>query len=146
MGGGSAWALLAYPVYAVIAGGVLFMLWRTIPAGLRWPVLAYVVCLASMAAQAAATWWGARGTEEAGRARQLAIGGALFVVSDALLAVNRFAMPLPMSGLADPVDLLDRPVVHRVVAGAVGAPPVRPGLARPSPRHVLTAAAPLTSP
>jgi uncharacterized membrane protein YhhN len=29
----------------------------------------------------------------------LALGGALFVLSDALLAINRFAAPLPLSGL-----------------------------------------------
>jgi hypothetical protein len=29
----------------------------------------------------------------------LALGGALFLCSDALLATNRFATPLPLSGL-----------------------------------------------
>ena len=33
------------------------------------------------------------------RARGLMIGGALFMVSDTVLAVNRFALPLPAAGL-----------------------------------------------
>jgi uncharacterized membrane protein YhhN len=57
-------------------------------------VLAYVVCLAAMAAQAAVLW-------RAGvpRGAGLALGGALFVASDALLATNKFAGPLPMASL-----------------------------------------------
>lgn len=90
---------LPFVVYALVAGGVLFLLWRTLPSALRWPVLVYVVFLASMAAQAAAVWRASRGTEHAGRAAALAVGGALFVLSDALLAINRFGMPLPLSGL-----------------------------------------------
>jgi len=50
----------------------------------------YVVCLVSMAAQAAVLW---RTSVE--RAGVLALGGALFVASDALLATNRFAAALP---------------------------------------------------
>jgi uncharacterized membrane protein YhhN len=58
------------------------------------PVVAYVVCLASMAAQAAVLW-------RAGvpRGRVLALGGALFMASDALLATNKFAGPLPLASL-----------------------------------------------
>ncbi len=33
------------------------------------------------------------------RARGLMIGGALFMASDTVLAVNRFAMPIPAAGL-----------------------------------------------
>jgi uncharacterized membrane protein YhhN len=54
-------------------------------------VLAYVAVLASMAAFA----FGARGAG----GRRLAIGGALFVLSDSLLAWDRFAAPLPFVSL-----------------------------------------------
>jgi uncharacterized membrane protein YhhN len=62
-------------------------------------VVAYVIALAVMAAQAAVVGIAARGTPEAARARGLAIGGALFMTSDALLAINKFAMPLPAASL-----------------------------------------------
>ena len=52
-----------------------------------------------MAAQAAAVWLAARGTADAVLARSAAIGGALFVASDALLATNKFAGPLPLASL-----------------------------------------------
>jgi hypothetical protein len=52
-----------------------------------------------MAAQATAVWRGARGAEGEPRARWLAVGGALFVTSDALLAVDRFMAPLAAGSL-----------------------------------------------
>jgi uncharacterized membrane protein YhhN len=85
---------LPFIVYASVAGAMLVWLWPGVPGALRLPVLAYVVCLTSVAAQAAVLW---RAGEP--RAGVLALGGALFVVSDALLAANKFAAPLPMSGL-----------------------------------------------
>ncbi len=33
------------------------------------------------------------------RARCAALGGALFMVSDSLLAINKFAVPLPLASL-----------------------------------------------
>ncbi|MBK7263216.1 MAG: lysoplasmalogenase [Rubrivivax sp.] len=85
-----------FVVYAVVAGGVLTVLWPGVPSPLRGPVLAYVLCLSAMAAQAGVLWRAAP-TDPA--ARRMALGGALFVVSDALLAVNRFAVPLPLASL-----------------------------------------------
>lgn len=90
---------LAFAGYAAVAGGVLSQLWPSVPAALRAPVVAYVVALAVMAAQAAVVGLAARGTPEAARARGLAIGGALFMASDALLAINKFASPLPAASL-----------------------------------------------
>jgi uncharacterized membrane protein YhhN len=94
----AAWPL-AFVAYALVAGGVLWLLWPGVPAALRPPVAAYVLCLASMAAQALVLWHAARGSPGAARARTLALGGALFVCSDALLATNKFAMPLPLASL-----------------------------------------------
>ncbi|NRF69688.1 lysoplasmalogenase [Aquincola sp. S2] len=89
----------AFIAYAVVAGGLLALLWSGVPAALRLPVVAYVVCLASMAAQAAVAWWMQRGSVNASRARLAAIGGALFVFSDAIIAIDRFAQPLPAASL-----------------------------------------------
>ncbi|MFN7726017.1 MAG: lysoplasmalogenase [Rubrivivax sp.] len=83
------WPFLAF---AAVAGTVLHHLWPGVPAALRGPVVVYVLALASMAAQAAVLW--RLGQPRAG---VLALGGALFVASDALLATNKFAGPLPFS-------------------------------------------------
>ena len=88
-----------FALYGAVAVVILWQLWPGVPAALRLPVLAYVVCLASMAAQAAVRGWLARGTPGQGRGVVLALGGALFMSSDALLATDRFAAPLPLAGL-----------------------------------------------
>lgn len=90
---------LPFVLYAAIVALMLSILWPGIPAALRVPVLAYVVCLASMAAQASAWWRAARGTQAAHVSRYAALGGLLFVLSDTLLALNKFAAPLPRSAL-----------------------------------------------
>lgn len=82
----------SFVFYALLAGGILMQLWPGVPAELRPPVIAYVLCLAAMGAQAAVL----------GRRRGawgLALGGLLFVLSDALLATNKFAGPLPLASL-----------------------------------------------
>lgn len=84
----------AFAGYAGAAGLILSQLWPGVPGALRAPVIAYVLCLASMAAQAAVLW--RRGEP---RGLVLALGGALFVASDALLATNQFAGPLPLANL-----------------------------------------------
>jgi uncharacterized membrane protein YhhN len=90
---------MPFALYGVLAAVILWKLWPGVPSGLRMPVLAYVVCLASMAAQAAVLGLMARGTACQHDAVVLATGGALFLASDALLATNKFAGPLPLSGL-----------------------------------------------
>ena len=83
-------APLPFLLYAAVTLAILWLLWPGVPPALRLPVVAYVICLATMAAQAAVSW----------RVAPLAaIGGALFVCSDALLAINKFMLPLPASGL-----------------------------------------------
>lgn len=86
---------LAFAVYAVVAGALLARLWPGVPTALHGAVIAYVLCLAAMAAQSAAR---ARLRREP-LAWRAAAGGALFVASDALLAFDRFATPLPMASL-----------------------------------------------
>jgi len=90
---------LPFVLYGVLAALILWQLWPGVPSGLRLPVLAYVACLASMAAQAALLGWQSLGTPRQSAGVVLALGGALFLCSDALLAANRFAAPLPMASL-----------------------------------------------
>ncbi len=85
---------LPFVAYAGLAAAILSLLWPGVPAPLRIPVLAYVACLAAMAAQAAVLW-----RSGAERGAVLALGGGLFMVSDALLATNKFAGPLPLASL-----------------------------------------------
>lgn len=92
---------LVFVAYAAVAALILSQLWPGVPSALRLPVLAYVACLATMAAQAAA-WWrssAGMGALDVPLARAAAAGGALFMVSDSLLAINKFALPLPLSSL-----------------------------------------------
>ena len=84
----------AFVVYALVAAAILWRLWPGVPGALRVPVLAYVACLGAMAAQAAVLW-----RSGVPRGAVLALGGALFLCSDALLAFNKFAQPLPLASL-----------------------------------------------
>lgn len=87
------WPFLAY---AVLAGAVLWVLWPHLPGELRVPVVVYVIVLAAMAAQAAAVWWRLRDAASA----LAAWGGLSFVVSDATLAIDRFASPFAAASAA----------------------------------------------
>lgn len=88
-----------FVLYAAVAAGIVSLLWESIPPALKWPVLAYVLCIAAMAAQAAVWWSTARGTADAALARHAAIGGLLFLASDSLLAFNKFDAPIPLAPL-----------------------------------------------
>ena len=88
-----------FVIYGVVAALILSQLWSGVPGALRVPVLGYVVCLATMAAQAAVWWRTAVGSDYERLARVAAIGGLLFMASDSLLAINKFALPLPFASL-----------------------------------------------
>ena len=64
-----------------------------LPTGLRVPVAAYVAVIALMAAQAIGRATVMRDTT----AWTVAVGAAFFMLSDSLLATNKFAMPLPLA-------------------------------------------------
>jgi uncharacterized membrane protein YhhN len=85
-----------FAVYALVAGGVLSQLWPGLPEALRVPVVAYVAVLAAMAAQALVVWWRHRD----GASRSAAWGGAFFVLSDALLAWDRFLVHFAAASVA----------------------------------------------
>jgi len=76
--------------YVLIAGGVLVYLWPHVPAALKAPVTVYVIALAAMASQAACAFHARPGAAT----RSAAWGGLLFVASDAMLAIDKFASPI----------------------------------------------------
>lgn len=80
----------------LIGGGMYAVLWfGGLPVALRAPVAAYVVVIGLMAAQAI----GRATVVRDGVAWGVALGAGLFMVSDTLLAVNRFVSPLPLAQL-----------------------------------------------
>lgn len=86
------WPWLAY---ALLASAVLALLWPKLPDVLRVPVVVYVIALAAMAAQSAAV-----AVDRLTPATlAAACGGFSFVVSDALLAIDRFHTPLRAAAL-----------------------------------------------
>lgn len=90
--GGLAWPLALLPALGMVllAGGNLLALWPHLPADMQLPVSVYVVLIGLMACLALTRW--RRRLPGGG----LTAGGALlFVLSDSLLAWDRFAGPLP---------------------------------------------------
>ena len=87
----------AFGVWAIVAASVLASLWAGVPADMRAPVAVYVAALSAMAAQASSVWLARRGRPDAAKWRTVAIGAALFVLSDAILATDKFVggVPLP---------------------------------------------------
>lgn len=85
------WPFVGYAGLAALLIGLL--LWPGLPADLRVPVLVYVAVLVAMAGQGAA-WWLQVRSRAAGFA---ALGGAAFLVSDSLIALDRFAGGLPLA-------------------------------------------------
>jgi uncharacterized membrane protein YhhN len=74
----------------------LYLLWNSIAAALRVPVIVYVAVLASMGGQALGR---ARTRAWHGSARRAAVGAMLFMLSDTLLAWNRFHAAIPLASL-----------------------------------------------
>jgi uncharacterized membrane protein YhhN len=79
----------------------LWLLWDSIAVPLRLPVIVYVTVLASMGGQALvrARVFTRRGDAQADSARRAALGAMLFMLSDSLLAWNRFHAAIPLSSL-----------------------------------------------
>jgi uncharacterized membrane protein YhhN len=73
----------------------LLVLWPGIGKALQLPVLAYMLCLVCMSAQAVSRAI-SLGTP---RGRLAAFGGIAFLVSDTTLAYNKFHAPIPASAL-----------------------------------------------
>ena len=94
--GDSRFAVPAWPLLACLAYGIanLVALWGAIAAPLRVPVVVYVAVLCSMAGQALA-----RALRGDAPARLAARGALLFMLSDSVLAWDRFRGPLPLASL-----------------------------------------------
>jgi Predicted membrane protein len=86
------WLLASFAYGAVN----LYLLWDSIGAALRVPVIVYVVVLAGMGGQALGRARTFAGHVSAHRA---AVGALLFMLSDTLLAWNRFHTALPLADL-----------------------------------------------
>ncbi|OOG40131.1 lysoplasmalogenase [Rhodanobacter sp. C06] len=96
--GDSRFAAPAWPLVACLAWGAanLALLWNAIDASLRVPVIVYVAVLATMGGQA----WARMRMRRADAAAQLAARGALvFMLSDSVLAWDRFRGPVPLASL-----------------------------------------------
>jgi alkylglycerol monooxygenase len=87
--------LSVWCLFFLFAASCYFLLFAWLPSGLRIPVAIYTVFLVSMAAQAMGRYLKLRTTS----ARFAAIGALLFVLSDSLLAFDRFYKPLPLAPL-----------------------------------------------
>jgi uncharacterized membrane protein YhhN len=81
---------LALVALAAVGAAILSFLWSGLAPTLKAPVIAYVVVLVAMAAQAVSRWQ----VHPDPRTRAVAVGGVLFLVSDALLAIDRFRAPI----------------------------------------------------
>lgn len=93
--------LFAAALLAVFAGINLAGLWPLLPNDLRIPVVVYVVVLALMATLALARAWtnNAATPSAPTSARWAATGAVLFVISDSVLAWDRFGGGLPAATL-----------------------------------------------
>ncbi len=99
-GSGAKARAVAFVVVAAVAGGNLAVLLPRVDEALRIPVLAYVAVLATMAGFALARIWTPAVAQALPRsARLAAIGAILFLVSDSLLAWDRFAGGVPARAL-----------------------------------------------
>lgn len=81
----------------LVAAANLALLWPSIPPALRVPVAVYALVLSSMGAQALGRAWTHAGSALAQPSRRAAIGAVLFMLSDSLLAWNRFHGALPLA-------------------------------------------------
>jgi|CXWK01.1.fsa_nt_gi uncharacterized membrane protein YhhN len=81
--------MLFWLPYFAAGGVVAALIWPGLKPALRGPVLVYVVVIAIMASQATERWY-ALGS---GTALAAAMGAGLFVVSDGVLAIDRFRQP-----------------------------------------------------
>jgi uncharacterized membrane protein YhhN len=90
---------LAWLASLLIGGLNLGLLWPSIPAALHPAVAVYGSVLSVMGGQAIGRAWFHSADALALPARRAAVGAALFMLSDSLLAWNRFHAPLPWSTL-----------------------------------------------
>lgn len=81
--------LLLWLPFFVAGGMVVALVWPGLKPALRGPVVVYVIVIAAMAGQATGRWY----VSGSMVALAAAVGAGLFVVSDAVLAIDRFRWP-----------------------------------------------------
>jgi uncharacterized membrane protein YhhN len=87
--------LSLFSLFLLFAVSCYFLLFSRLPSELHLPVAIYAILLVFMAAQAVGRYLKLRTAP----AQFAAIGGLLFVLSDSLLAFDRFYKPLPLAPL-----------------------------------------------
>lgn len=103
-------------LYLLFAVFFNFLLFSRLPAGLRFPVAVYSIFLMSMAAQA----MGRSLLLRTSVARLAAIGALLFVLSDSLLAFDRFYAPFRLAPL---LILVPYYAAQWLIASSTDVPP-----------------------
>jgi uncharacterized membrane protein YhhN len=104
-------------LYLLFAALCNFLLFSRLPAALRFPVAVYSIFLLSMAAQA----MGRSLLLRTSLARLAALGALLFVLSDALLAFDRFCQPLQLAPL---LILVPYYAAQWLIASSTDVPPL----------------------
>lgn len=79
--------------------GLVYILWPHLPADMRIPVIAYASVIATMAVLAVSLRTDAAAGVTTAAARNAALGALVFVISDSILAIDRFRSPLPLGKL-----------------------------------------------
>lgn len=85
----------AFAVVGLVIGVILAALWPRLPRGMRPALLIYGAVLGAMAAQAVTQ----AAVQPSAAAAAAAIGGILFIASDATLVTARFARPFRLAPL-----------------------------------------------
>lgn len=81
-------------LFALLTSGFLVFLYPSVPAGLRVPVVAYCVVITLMGIFAAS-----RHTSSGASYRYVLAGAVLFIISDSMIAVNKFYADIPKDAL-----------------------------------------------
>ena len=82
-------------IAAIGAGMYAYLFTNGLPVAMRIPVAVYVSVIALMAAQA----WGRYQVRQDRSSLLVALGASAFMVSDSILAINRFVQPLPWAAI-----------------------------------------------
>ncbi len=91
------WFAFPLPMLVLLMASAanLLVLWPFIPAGLKLPVSVYMLCLLAMAGQACS-----RALQLGSPASKMAAAGAVaFLISDTLIAFDKFYTPVPAAAL-----------------------------------------------
>ncbi|MEY3050372.1 MAG: hypothetical protein RLY31_157 [Bacteroidota bacterium] len=115
------WSAIPFVLYLV----ALTVWWWSSLGGLRWPVVAYSMVITVMGLSA----WNLRDVLPAGVFRLLSAGAVLFILSDSLIAVDKFRQPIPVARIW--IMLTYMGAQYLIVRAAVGMVTDRSGRGQP---------------